>query len=61
MNKIEKITAATSVYERLRQDILNGELRPGQKLLIDFISDRYGAGLNPVREALNRLSSEGLV
>ena len=36
-------------------------LRPGQKLLIDFISERYGAGLNPVREALNRLSSEGLV
>lgn len=61
MNKIEKITAATSVYERLRQDILNGGLRPGQKLLIDFVSERYGAGLNPVREALNRLSSEGLV
>ena len=25
MNKIEKITAATSVYERLRQDILHGD------------------------------------
>ena len=25
MNKIEKITAATSVYERLRRDILNGD------------------------------------
>jgi DNA-binding GntR family transcriptional regulator len=61
MNKIVKLTAATAVYERLRRDILNGSLKPGQKLLIDLVSDRYGAGLNPVREALNRLSSEGLV
>jgi GntR family transcriptional regulator, carbon starvation induced regulator len=61
MNRIVKLTAATAVYERLRRDILNGSLRPGQKLVIDLISDRYGAGLNPVREALNRLSAEGLV
>jgi GntR family carbon starvation induced transcriptional regulator len=57
----EKTTAATLVYQRLRQDILRGELKPGQKLQIDLISARYGAGTNPVREALNRLSAERLV
>lgn len=48
-------------YDRIRRDVLNGELFPGEKLQIDAISDRYGIGVAPVREALNRLSSEGLV
>jgi DNA-binding GntR family transcriptional regulator len=57
----DKTTAATLVYQRLRHDILKGDLKPGQKLQIDAISARYEAGANPVREALNRLSSERLV
>ncbi|TYR33206.1 GntR family transcriptional regulator [Mesorhizobium microcysteis] len=57
----EKATAATLVYRRLRQDILKGELKPGQKLQIEQVATRYGVGANPVREALNRLSSEHLV
>jgi len=48
-------------YDRIRRDILYGELYPEDKLQIDAISERYGIGAVPVREALNRLSSEGLV
>jgi len=48
-------------YDRIRHDILYGELFPNEKLQIDAISERYGIGAVPVREALNRLSSEGLV
>lgn len=48
-------------YDRIRHDILYGELFPEEKLQIDAISGRYGIGAVPVREALNRLSSEGLV
>lgn len=48
-------------HDRIRRDILNGELFPGDKLLIEAVSERYGIGSVPVREALNRLSSEGLV
>jgi DNA-binding GntR family transcriptional regulator len=55
------VTLASSVYERLRGDILRGELEPGHKLRIEFVSERYAAGNSPVREALNRLSSDGLV
>lgn len=53
-------TLATSVYDRLRQDILNGVLRPGHKLRVSFLRERYDVGSSPVREALNRLSSDGL-
>ena len=48
-------------YDRIRRDILHGELFPDEKLQIEAISERYGIGAVPVREALNRLSSEGLV
>lgn len=48
-------------YELLRRDILHGELPPGKKLHVDRMSDRYEIGTVPLREALNRLSSEGLV
>lgn len=60
-NVPEKATTATIVYLQLRQDILKGNLKPGQKLQIDAVGARYDAGANPVREALNRLSSERLV
>ncbi len=55
------LTIASSVYERLRQDILLGEFAPGLKLRIELVCQRYEAGNSPVREALSRLSAEGLV
>ena len=54
-------TLASSVYNRLREDILSGELLPGKKLRTEFLRERYQVGNSPVREALNRLSSDGLV
>ncbi len=56
-----KTTAISRVYEHIRQDIINGLLAPGQKLKIDSMAERYDIGVNPVREALSRLSTEGLV
>ena len=54
-------TFAIEIYKRLREDILNAALEPGKKLRIRDICARYSTGLSPVREALSRLSSEGLV
>jgi GntR family transcriptional regulator, carbon starvation induced regulator len=54
-------TRASAVYDALRNDILHGELKPDEKLKVDAVGIRYGVGASPVREALNRLSSEGLV
>lgn len=56
-----KTTAATTAFTAIRQDILDGSLPPGQRLKIDALCQRFNASINPVREALNRLSAEGLV
>jgi len=54
-------TRATSLYDQLRQDLLGGELEPGSKLALEALAERYEASATPLREALNRLVSDGLV
>jgi DNA-binding GntR family transcriptional regulator len=54
-------TLASQAYGRLRRDIIAARFAPGAKLLIQKLCARYAVGLNPMREALNRLSREGLV
>lgn len=54
-------TLATAVYERLRADLISSALLPGEKLRMERLRERYGVGASPLREALNRLVSEGLV
>jgi DNA-binding GntR family transcriptional regulator len=54
-------TLTTSIYERLKKDILSTALEPGRKLQLRFLMQHYEAGQTPLREALNRLSSEELV
>lgn len=49
------------LFDRLRDDILNGNLQPGQKLKIETLREQYSVGASPVREALSMLTSEGLV
>ena len=65
MSLAETVAEAKSLseqaYDRIRHDILHGALFPDAKLQIEAISERYAIGTVPVREALNRLSSEGLV
>jgi len=51
----------SSVYEQIRAEVLTGKLRPGEKLSPAGLRDRFGTGGSPVREALNRLLSEGYV
>ncbi len=56
-----KSTLASSVYGRLRHDLLHGVIEPDTKLRVEWAVKTYGAGASPVREALNRLASEGLL
>lgn len=48
-------------YQRLRADIVMCILSPGQKLRLEPLRERYGAGVSTLREILNRLASEDLV
>lgn len=56
-----KQTLASSVYAQLRDEILTGGVRPDSRLNIRELCDRFSVGLSPMREALSRLSAEGLV
>ncbi|MEP9378615.1 GntR family transcriptional regulator [Aquabacter sp. CN5-332] len=54
-------TLSSTLVTRLRASIMNGELMPGAKLVLDRMRAVYGVSLSPLREALCRLESEGLV
>lgn len=56
-----RTTLTTTIYEQLKEDILEVRLEPGRKLPFRFLMQHYGVGQTPLREALNRLSSEDLV
>ncbi|WP_457150522.1 GntR family transcriptional regulator [Mesorhizobium sp. P5_C1] len=56
-----KSTLASTVYHQLRDDLLGGVLEAESKLRVEWVVSKYGAGASPVREALNRLASEGLL
>jgi DNA-binding GntR family transcriptional regulator len=51
----------TEVYGSLRADLLSCRLRPGQRLNIAELSQALSVSLGAVREALSRLTSDGLV
>lgn len=50
-----------AAYERIRADIVAGYLLPGSRLKIDSLTEALGVSLGAVREALSRLTSDGLV
>lgn len=55
------MTLAEKAYDALRHDIIRGELASGRPLRLSDLSERYGMGFSPLREALNRLQAERLV
>ena len=54
-------TLANQAQDLLRRDILSGTLAPGERLRTKELQARYGLGLSPLRESLQRLSAEGMV
>ncbi|KRF05883.1 GntR family transcriptional regulator [Nocardioides sp. Soil777] len=51
---------STRVAAYLREAILGGELRPGDRIRQEEVAERLGASRLPVREALRMLEAEGL-
>src|SRR2546425_12668775 len=49
------------VYQALREEIGRLQLAPGERLRLEELADRFQVSLTPVRHALRRLESEGLV
>lgn len=49
------------VFNTLRQAILKGELKPGERLMEIALAERLGVSRTPIREAMRKLELEGLV
>ena len=49
------------VFNTLRQAILTGELKPGERLMEIHLANRLGVSRTPIREAIHKLELEGLV
>ena len=53
-------TLQDHIYKRLRDEILSAEIPPGASLRVLHLAARFGTSQAPIREALRRLTDEGL-
>lgn len=61
VNMNEYLPLRDVVFNTLRQAILKGELRPGERLMEIQLAQRLGVSRTPIREAIRKLELEGLV
>lgn len=54
-------TATGELYRRMREAILKGELKPGERLVRRVLAKKYGVSHIPVTEVLMKLERDGLV
>ena len=54
-------TLATDAYNQIKTIIFNGLIKPGEKLKGEYLKNKLGMGLSPIREALSKLSLTGFV
>ena len=57
----KNVSLSTDLFVRLKEDILSGALRNGEKLTEKDLCDKYEVSRTPVREALVQLQAEGLI
>lgn len=54
-------TLATDAYNQIKNIILDGGVKPGEKLKGEYLKNLLGMGLSPIREGLSKLSLTGFV
>jgi DNA-binding GntR family transcriptional regulator len=59
--RVQALRGSPDIYEKIREDIVEGRLAAGVRLKVGELSLRYGTSTNPVREALQQLRGEGFV
>lgn len=58
---LSKLALSNKIAEHIAQQIISGELKPGEKLIEHTYAEEYGTSRAPVREAIFLLTLEGLV
>ena len=61
VNMDEFLPLRDVVFNTLRQAILRGELKPGERLMEIQLANKLGVSRTPIREAIRKLELEGLV
>ena len=61
LNMNEYLPLRDVVFNTLRQAILKGELKPGERLMEIALAEKLGVSRTPIREAMRKLELEGLV
>lgn len=61
VNMNEYLPLRDVVFNTLRQAILRGELKPGERLMELKLANKLGVSRTPIREAIRKLELEGLV
>lgn len=61
VERISRETLQEKVYESIKDSIVKNDLMPGDVLSIDSLAEDLGVSPTPVREALAKLSAQGLV
>ncbi|XCP85748.1 GntR family transcriptional regulator [Roseburia hominis] len=61
LNMNEYLPLRDVVFNTLRQAILRGELKPGERLMEIQLANKLGVSRTPIREAIRKLELEGLV
>lgn len=61
LNMDEYLPLRDVVFNTLRQAILRGELKPGERLMEIQLANKLGVSRTPIREAIRKLELEGLV
>ena len=61
MSEIISALLVDQIYQKIKEDIFHKRLTPGGKINPRKISEQYNISVTPIKQALNRLVSEGLV
>ncbi len=54
-------TVGFATFEAIKHDVIFGNLKPGQKLKLDQLKQKYNVSVSTLRETLNRLGSKGFI
>ena len=58
---IKRVSVVDNVTDRLRRAVLEGEIPPGESIKVGELEKRFGVSHIPIREAVRRLETEGLI
>src|SRR5918994_544887 len=60
-DKIRRVSMVDNVTERLRRALLAGDIKPGERIKVAALEKSLGVSHIPIREAVRRLETEGLI